>query len=319
MTSVVIEDTMLVWRVTFSLFSFILGACIGSFLNVCIFRIPRNVSVVRPRSFCPHCNRQIPAYLNIPLFSYFLLRARCRFCGSPISPRYFLVEALTAALFLLVWLSYDFGQDPRLFWLTPTPHALLVPVYWLMISGLILGTFVDFERMEIPDRVTLGGIAAGLILSALVPSLHGETTAHVSLLWSLAGLVLGSGVLWILGFFGTIIFRKDAMGLGDVKLLGAIGAFLGCSAVLFTLLISSLVGSVVGITLILMRKKTLQSQIPYGPYLALAAILWVLWGHGWVDYWMHLFMPPLPPPPEIPLPDAMGPLPREIYFGTNAP
>jgi leader peptidase (prepilin peptidase) / N-methyltransferase len=258
-------DPFTFWYLGFC--SFLLGTCMGSFLNVCIYRIPREESVVKPRSHCPHCGKLIPWYLNIPVFSYLALRARCRFCGGRISPRYFLVEMLTGTLFLLVWLHY--GLDVR------------TPVYWLIIFGLILGTFVDFEHMIIPDRVSLGGIVLGLVLSPLIPSLHGETNWLRALMWAGVGLAAGSGILWIVGVIGKLIFRKEAMGMGDVKLLGALGAFLGWQAVLFIVMVSSLIGSIVGIGLIVSRKQEWQSRIPYGPYISMAAVIWILWGAGW--------------------------------------
>ena len=251
----------------FSLLVFFIGACIGSFLNVCIYRIPREESVVAPRSHCPHCNQMIPAYDNIPLVSYLLLAGRCRTCKNVISVRYFLVELLTAVLFLLVWLQYGF--DAR------------TPIYWMMISGLILGTFVDFEHMIIPDRVTLGGVVAGLVLSPLVPALHDVTRPLDSLIAALIGMVVGAGILWGVGFLGKLILRKEAMGMGDVKLLGGVGALLGWQAVLFVIMISALIGSCVGVALILSRSKEWRSRIPYGPYLALATVVWILWGKAW--------------------------------------
>lgn len=249
----------------FGAMAFFFGACIGSFLNVCIYRIPRDESVVSPRSHCPHCDTMIAWYDNVPLLSYLFLGARCRHCHKIISPRYFLVEALAAALFLLVWLEYGF--DPR------------TPVYWLIMSGLILGTFVDFDHMIIPDRVTIGGIIAGLIFSPLIPSLHGETTVLGGFYAALIGFAAGAGILWIVGLFGKLIFRKDAMGFGDVKLLGGLGALLGWRAVLFIIMVSSVLGSAVGIGLIVARRKEWQSRVPYGPYLALAAAIWILWGY----------------------------------------
>jgi len=285
------------WRPLFSVLSFVWGACIGSFLNVCIHRIPRELSVVKPRSFCPQCNHPIEWYRNIPLLSYALLRGRCAHCGGRIAPRYALVEFLVAALFLLVWLKFDPNAGARPLRLVPVADWALVPVYWLMLSGLVLGTFVDLEHLIIPDRVTLGGIAAGLILSALVPSMHDTRSVLGSLAWSAIGAAVGWSVLWGVGYVGTLIFKKDAMGFGDVKLLGAIGAFLGVKAVLFTLMLSSLAGSIVGIALVLAGRKEMQSRIPYGPYLALAAVLWIFWGPALWQGYLDLF----------PIPDAYAP------------
>ena len=260
------------WNGYFAVVSFLFGACVGSFLNVCIYRIPREESVVRPRSHCPHCNRMIAWYDNIPLVSWCALGARCRHCGNRISARYVLVELLVAVLFLLVWLRYGF--DAR------------TPVYWLMAGGLTLGTFVDFEHMYLPDRVTLGGIVAGLVLSPLVPSLHGETARGMALLAAGLGATVGYGLLWLVAFLGEKAFKKEAMGMGDVKLLGAVGALLGWPAVLFTIFVSSLFGSIVGVAFIVARRKEWQSRIPFGPYIALAAVLWFL---GGADLWHAYF------------------------------
>ncbi|MBN1671274.1 MAG: prepilin peptidase [Kiritimatiellae bacterium] len=266
------------WNAVFAAFVFFFGACIGSFLNVCIYRIPRDESLVRPRSHCPTCGHMIAGYDNVPLLSYLLLRRRCRHCGTRISFRYFLVELLVAVLFLLVWRQH--GPQPR------------TPVYWLVVSGLVVGTFVDFEHLIIPDRVTLGGMVAGLLLSALVPSLHAGDVAipfYIALARSALGLAVGVALLLAIAILGKLIFRKDAMGMGDVKLLGAVGAFLGWQAVLFTIVVSSFAGSVVGISLVLARRKKMQSRIPYGPYLALSAILWLLGGAElWHAYWHWL-------------------------------
>lgn len=255
---------------------FWLGACLGSFLNVCIYRIPMELSVVRPPSHCFTCDAPIAWYDNIPLISYLVLGGRCRRCRAAYSPRYFLVELLTAGLFLLVWLMYRGGPGPLRF----DPR---IPVYWLMICGLILGTFVDFDHQWLPDRVTKGGMISGVLVSMLVPSLHGQTHWRGGLVASLVGLVLGFGSLWLVARLGRAAFKKDAMGFGDVKLMGAIGAYLGARAVFFTILISSLAGAVVGVSLVLIKGRDWQSKIPYGPYLALAAVLWILWGPAWWD------------------------------------
>ena len=281
-----------------ALFVGLFGACIGSFLNVCIYRIPRDQSVIRPGSHCPHCNTPIPWHLNIPVLTWMLLRGRCRFCRGPISPRYLLVELLTAALFLVILFQQE--AFPRLLQMQRMDDWLLVPVYVVFTGGLILGTFVDFEFMEIPDSVTIGGTVAGLVLSALVPSMHGhgvlqDSTSFwhrslLSLLQAGGAAALGAGLLWIVGWLGERAFKKEAMGLGDVKLMGAVGAFLGWHAVLFTIVGGALVGSIVGVTLILTRRAKLQGHIPFGPYLSLAALAWVYWGPLLWQGYCHLMV-----------------------------
>lgn len=261
------------WALYFTLLVFLVGLVIGSFLNVCIYRIPLEESIVHPRSHCPSCNHLIAWYDNIPVLSYFLLRGRCRNCKTMISPRYALVEMLTAVLFLSVWNIY--GLDPRSL------------VYMVMIGGLILGTFVDLEYYIIPDRVSLGGMVAGLIFSALAPSLHGATSAGPALASSIIGLLAGSGSLYLVAELGRRAFKKEAMGLGDVKLLGALGAFLGWRAVVFTILISSLLGSVIGVALILTGKREWQSRLPYGPFLAVGATCWVLGGSRLWEWYLN--------------------------------
>jgi leader peptidase (prepilin peptidase)/N-methyltransferase len=211
-----------------SLCVFVWGTCIGSFLNVCIHRIPLELSVIKPRSACPGCGFAIPWYLNIPIFSYLSLRGRCHSCKMRISPRYVLVEALTGLLFLLTWLKFSpFGAT--VLGLTPAENVWLIPIYWLVVAGLILGTFVDFEHLIIPDRVTLGGIAAGLLLSVAVPAMHNETHPMRGLMQSAFGAGLGWCLLWGVAELGELLFKKEAMGFGDVKLLGAVGAFFGLS------------------------------------------------------------------------------------------
>lgn len=287
-----LSNPLLPLAVFFTALSFMWGACVGSFLNVCIHRIPSGLSVVAPRSHCPNCKQKIAWYHNIPLFSYFALRARCAYCGARISPRYVLVEILVAVLFLLVWLKFALTSGPRPWGLAPFDDPLLIPIYWLVVSGLVLGTFVDFEHLIIPDRVTLGGMVAGLVLSAVVPALHSKTGPLQGLIPSLIGAAAGGGLLWSIAVVGKAVFKKEAMGFGDVKLMGAIGAFFGWRAVLFTVMASSLAGSVVGIGLVLARRKELQSRIPYGPYLSLAALIWLLWGPAiWAGY-LSLLTPP---------------------------
>ncbi len=276
--------------VSFLVFWF--GACMGSFLNVCIYRIPREESVVKPRSHCTHCNAEIPWYDNIPLVSFFVLRAQCRKCGGPISARYVVVEALVAVLFVLVWLKFGTLEDYAPLHLTPVYSLPVVFIYWLVVFGLALGTFVDLEHMIIPDRVSLGGMVLGLLFSALVPELHNEADGYGGFLSAFLGAAIGVGILWLVAVLGKLIFRKDAMGMGDVKLMGAIGAFLGWPSVLFTLMVSSFLGAAVGITLVLTGKKAMQSRIPYGPYIALAALIWMLWGPTLWNAYVNWLIPP---------------------------
>ena len=255
-----------------SAFIFFAGLCLGSFLNVCIWRIPREESIVWPGSHCPACNHPIAAYDNIPLLSWLLLAGKCRHCRAPISPRYFVVELLTGALFTGLWLVHGW--------------QVLTALYLVFTGALILATFIDLDHLIRPDRVTIGGMIAGPLLSVAFPVLHGQTTRLDALLHSLIGLAVGYGLLWLVGAVGRLILRREAMGMGDVKLLGAIGACLGWQAVLFTVFVSSLTGTLLGLGLMAAGKKDLQSKIPYGPHLALAAILWMFRGPACVDYYL---------------------------------
>ena len=269
----------------FAFFSTLFGACVGSFLNVCIYRIPRDESVVTPRSHCPHCNTLIPWYLNVPVASWLALRGKCASCKGPIAFRYTLVELLTAMLFLAVFMKW---AAPAAMHMLPISNPLIIPICWLFLAGLVLGTFVDFEHFIIPDSVTIGGMVAGPILSALVPALHGKELWWQGLVTSLIGLAVGFGLLNAVALIGTKAFKKEAMGFGDVKLMGAVGAFLGWQAVLFTVFVSSLLGSVVGLLLIAFGGVKLQSRIPFGPYISAAALIWVFWGPALVLAYMKL-------------------------------
>ncbi len=274
--------------ILFAFFSTFFGACVGSFLNVCIYRIPRDESVVTPRSHCPHCGALIPWYLNIPVISWLCLRGKCASCKGPITFRYTLVELLTAALFLAVFMKWI---APQAMHMDPIPHPLIVPVYWIFLAGLVLGTFVDFEHFIIPDSVTIGGMVAGPILSALVPALHGDTLWWQGLRDSGIGLAVGFGLLFAVAWFGEKAFKKEAMGFGDVKLMGAIGAFLGWEAALFTVFMSSLLGSACGLILMAVGNAKMQSRIPFGPYLSAGALMWVFWGPALVTLYAKLIHP----------------------------
>ncbi len=367
----------------FSVFAFVLGAAIGSFLNVCIYRMPRNLSVNNPRrSFCPSCNYQIPWSNNLPLISWLVLRGKCANCGSRIAFRYFGVELLTGLLFLAVW---------RKVW--PDSWVLAFP-YWVLMGLFVVATFIDFEHFIIPDEITWGGAIAGILLSFAIPLMHVgeskmfpntfvENSPLYSGMWAIVGAVVGYGLLWIVVEVGKMVFgkkqlafekptpmkwvRKDleadldigeektmqwadffargneelrmdcawieidgdrhesvsarwtldwihigdrkwqlekvgvisgevtqvvlpreAMGLGDVKFLACIGAFLGWQAVLFTVIAASMVGSVIGGTAILLRRREWSAKIPFGPYLALGAVVWLFAGPQILHWYLRL-------------------------------
>lgn len=348
-----------------SLVAFLAGAVVGSFLNVCIHRMPLGQSVVHPPSHCPRCGCRIPLALNIPLVTWLWLRGRCAGCGEGIPVRYWLVEVLTAGVFLGTWLGFGRGE-PAL--------AGALCILW---SLFIAATFIDWEHLIIPDEITLGGAVLGMGLSTLVPALHGADSRASALLASVLGILLGAGL--VLGVvqmgkalfgrenlefegeervvlheegmvvpgrghvgFEDVFFRKtdtlrfhgrqveladrcyaeadvalkpdelrvggdrfrpedepylaartrrlvlprEAMGLGDVKFMATIGAFLGWKATVFALGMASLAGALVGVTLIAIGRREWSSRLPFGPYLVLGAVVWVAGGRGW---WLRLW------------------------------
>ena len=343
---------------------FVFGSMVGSFLNVCIYRLPLGESIVSPPSHCPHCKYSIPWYLNIPLVTWLYLGGKCRNCMAPISIRYFLVELLTAVTFLGCWLAYG------------AQSAGLALVYAFFLAGLIVATFIDFEHLIIPDGLTIGGMVVGFVCSFFVPALHDQASLSGAMKLSLLGIAVGAGLIYLILragklFLGRekvllptdtriifsetavhlpdrivpyeevfyrqsdvitlrartvelvdrcykdvqvrlnpawleigderlnpaevphleavsaeIVLPREAMGLGDVKFMGAIGAFLGWKAVVFSLVISSMIGAVVGVTLIALRKREWSSRLPYGPYIALAAVIWLFGGKRLVEWWL---------------------------------
>jgi leader peptidase (prepilin peptidase)/N-methyltransferase len=243
------------------IFAFISGAIVGSFLNVCIYRLPKGRSVIFPGSHCPNCTAAIHWYDNIPILSYIFLGGKARCCKARISFRYFMVEAITASAFLILFSA--FGLTPKFF------------AYVIMTSGLIIATFVDFEIQEIPDEVSIGGLVVGLILSIAFPSILNETTRLNSLLNSFLGALAGGGMIYAMGMLGEFAFKKEAMGGGDVKLLAMIGAFIGWKFTILTFFLAPVFGGVVGIILKIRYGKDI---IPYGPYLSLAAVCSIFFG-----------------------------------------
>lgn len=270
----------LIWY--FDVIAFAFGACWGSFMNVCIWRIPREESVIKPRSHCPKCNKMITWQDNIPLLSWLILRGKCRHCALPISPRYITVELITALLFLSVWKMYGplstIGTDVGL-----TSSLAFVGCYFLLVFGLLMGSYIDIDHMYLPDRVTKGSMILGVLFSFIFPAIQspamGVVPTHLAAaVNSGIGLLLGGGILWGIALLGKFMFKKDAMGFGDVKLMAGLGACLGGQAIPFIIFVSSLFGAVFGLSMIAMGKKELQSKIPFGPYIAGAALFWMLGG-----------------------------------------
>ncbi|MGY8674097.1 MAG: prepilin peptidase [Verrucomicrobiia bacterium] len=337
------------WTATF----FVFGSVVGSFLNVCIYRMPRDLSIVHPPSHCPECEYRIPWFLNLPILTWLMLAGRCANCSIRISPRYLLVELLTGLMFAGSWLT--FGQE----------SVALSVAACVFIAGLLAATFIDFEHFIIPNEITYGGMVVGVIASAFVPELHGAPDRATAMKESMIGVVAGAAVVFCVLQFGKVLFGRfevpiksgdsmtftetdlhmpddvvpygdifsrktdfirfhatrlelvdrcywdkdvelsasllrigdesfdpepvrfmqahtekvvlprEAMGYGDVKFMAAIGAFLGWKAVLFSLTLSSVIGSFVGVSLIILGKREWSSKLPYGPYIALAALMWL--------------------------------------------
>jgi leader peptidase (prepilin peptidase)/N-methyltransferase len=237
--------------------AFVFGACIGSFLNVCIYRIPASKSIVRPGSMCPHCGYAIPFYDNIPILSYLFLRGQCRQCHTKISPRYALVELL-GGLFALACLL-RFG---------PTLPAL---IYFAFIAVLLVVTFIDIDHRIIPNRISLPGIPIFFALSLLLPA--------VTPLDAALGILAGGGILWIVAQTYFWLKKIDGMGLGDVKLLAMIGPVVGWQGVLFTIFVASAVGTLVGVVqMIRSGQLSLKLAIPFGPFLSIGAMVYLFFG-----------------------------------------
>ena len=251
-------------------FMFILGSVVGSFLNVCIVRMPEEKSIVSPGSMCVQCKKSIPWYDNIPLISYLVLRGRCRFCHEKISPRYVVVELLTGILFLVFY--FHFGWT-----------GVLWP-YLVMASGLIVATFVDLKHRIIPDEISIGGLIAGLILSLLVPQLHAASSPLLSAGRSLLGVLAGGGSIYLMGLIGDFIFKKESMGGGDVKLLAMVGAFLGWKLAVLSFFVAPFFGAVFGV---IVKIRTKESTIAYGPFLAVGALISLFWGEALINWIMH--------------------------------
>ena len=239
--------------------SFVLGLCMGSFLNVCIYRLPKeDLTVNRPnRSFCPHCGVQLHFWENIPLLSYMFLLGKCRSCKSTISFRYPLVELISAFFALAVTLKFGF-----------TITAL---IYYVLIASLIVITFIDLDYQIIPNIISLPGIPLGFLASFYL--------SQITVKESFLGILFGGGIFFLVAYAFVKIRGIDGMGMGDIKLLAMLGGFLGIKGVLFIIFVSSVIGTISGILIMIQsRSFTLQQKIPFGPFLSIAAMLYIFWG-----------------------------------------
>jgi leader peptidase (prepilin peptidase)/N-methyltransferase len=247
---------------------FMFGMCIGSFLNVCIYRLPSSTSIINPsRSFCPQCNSAIQFYDNIPVLSYLWLKGRCRNCKAPISPRYPLVELMTGILAIAILFKF---------------HLTLEGViYFVFTSSLLVITFIDIDHKIIPDIISLPGIPIGLAASFVLPAMTFKS--------SLLGLLAGGGSLLLVAWTYSLITRKEGMGGGDIKLLGMIGTFIGWKGVIFTIFAASLTGTLVGMIVMLIKGKNLKFAIPFGPFLSIGAMSYVFFGKKVLFWYFHSF------------------------------
>ncbi len=246
--------------------SFLFGAIVGSFLNVCVYRLPREESIVFPGSHCPYCKTPIRFYDNIPIISYILLRGKCRYCSHIISPQYPIIEGLTAFSSVLLFIKYGI--------------SLNYLIYFAFVSALIVITVIDLYHQIIPDVISLPGIGVGLLSSLIL--------SNITFWESLIGIISGGGILFLVAVGYQWLFKREGMGGGDVKLLAMIGAFLGWKSVFLTIILSSFIGSVVGIVLIAIKGKNLKYAIPFGPFLSLGAVISLFYQNE-IIYWYLRF------------------------------
>ncbi len=250
-------------------FVLICGLCLGSFFNVVICRLPEGRSISHPGSHCPQCKAPIHFYDNIPVVGYLILMGKCRSCAARISPRYPLVELMTGLLFFFLFQKYAF--------------SIQFFVEALFVSLLLLIAFIDLDTYIIPDMLSLPGIVLGFAASFF--------TSRITWLESLQGLVIGGGVLFIVAFLYQYVRKQEGMGGGDIKLLAMIGAFVGTAGVVFTILVSSLVGTVFGLaTMVRSRKQMAVAMIPFGPFLSMGAVVYLFWGERMLDWYLGLFL-----------------------------
>ncbi|MDY0221440.1 MAG: prepilin peptidase [Desulfobacterium sp.] len=248
-------------------FIFFTGACLGSFLNVCIYRIPLKKSIVHPGSACPRCNTPLPFYLNVPIISYILIRGRCRFCNAPISLRYPFIEALTGFLTLAVVMKFGI--------------TLTALFYLAFTATLVVISFIDIDFQIIPDVISLPGIVIFGSAFVFVP--------EMSFVDTIAGIAAGGGILYLVALLYYMIKKEEGMGGGDIKLLAMIGGVVGWKGVGFTLFAGSLLGTAGGIIImILTRIGNIKLRIPFGPFLSAASLLYIFFGDPIINWYLNL-------------------------------
>jgi leader peptidase (prepilin peptidase) / N-methyltransferase len=268
------------------------GLAIGSFLNVCITRMPLDESVVHPRSRCPQCRKLIAWYDNFPVLSYVILGGKCRNCKKPISARYPGIELLTGAIGVLLYLKFGLTFE----W----------GVYFIFSAALVTLAFIDIDHRILPDTITVHGIWIGIVVSVILaaPSpLVSNILAYggyelgprwIALLASLTGAIIGGGLLWVVGEIYFRVRGIEGMGFGDVKMMAMVGAFLGAPLALLTIMVGSVLGAIIGLALIRFGGKHRDYELPFGTFLSLAGILAVLYGDALIQwYYVHMIQPAL--------------------------
>lgn len=246
----------------FLIFAF--GASLGSFYNVCIYRIPKKISIVTPGSSCPFCKKKIPFYLNIPVFSYFVLQGKCKYCKHPFSPRYPIVEALTGLILLALYIKFGYS---------------ITTIFWFVfISVLIIISFIDIDYQIIPDIFSLPGIFIFATAPLFVP--------EISFMDSVFGIMLGGGSLYLIALTYYMLKKTEGMGGGDIKLLAMIGAAIGWKGVIVTIFIGSLAGTIAGIIIMISSKIIdIKLKIPFGPYLSIGAVIYIFFGQALIRWY----------------------------------
>lgn len=235
---------------------FVLGTLFGSFANVCMYRLPQHLSIVFPGSHCPSCQEAIRPWHNIPLLSYMLLGGHCATCKTVISPRYPLVELGNGLLYVFLYHHYHLSVQGL--------------VFALFATALLIVSCIDIVHMIIPDAITLPGMVVGMVSSLWLTSVGGGN--------AVLGVLLGGGLFLLMAVLSVVILKREGMGGGDIKLIAMIGAFLGWHAVLVTIFLGAVCGALVGIVLMLLRRKGRKESLPFGPFLALGALLAMVWG-----------------------------------------